>query len=166
MQFGAYCWCSLYVIWGTWLLHSQISDYYELFFLSCFFYRVGVLFSTVFLLIHTGIRSSAHARGEPCLNCLCPRLISAPTISCTPPPSPPPPPPALLPPLARCLVRPTIVYSVPSRASGDTPSAKATVRGEIVGRGPAERDTQPILVWEHRSYINSRGKIVGFLFFF
>lgn len=82
-----------------------------------------------------------------------------------PPPQPSPPPPALLPPLARCLVRPTIVYSVPSRASGDTPSAKATVRGEIVGRGPAERDTQPILVWEHRSYINSRGKIVVFWVF-
>lgn len=117
-------------------------------------------FFSLFSLIHTGIRSSVHARGEPSLNCPCSRLISAPTISCAPLPSPPPPA-ALLPPLARCLVRPTIVYSVPSRASGDTPSAKATVRGEIVGRGPAERDTQSILVWEHRSYISSSWFLSG-----
>lgn len=88
MQFGAYCRCSLYVGRGTWLLHSQISDYYDLFFLSFFFfYSVDVLFFGVFSLIHSGIRISARARGEPCLNCPCSRLISAPTISCAPPPA-------------------------------------------------------------------------------
>ena len=58
--------------------------------------------------------------------------------------------PTLLP-LPLCLVCATIVYSVLSRATGDTPKAKATVRGEIVGRWPAERDTGSILVWESRS---------------
>lgn len=65
-----------------------------------------------------------------------------------PPPHHLPPRPLLLLPLALCLVWSTIVYSVPSRASGDTPRAKATVRGEIVGRGPRERDTGSFLVWE------------------
>lgn len=63
----------------------------------------------------------------------------------------PPPPPALLPPLAHCLVRSTIVYSVPSRASGDTPKAKAAAHGESAGQRPSERDTGSILVWDPAS---------------
>lgn len=66
-------------------------------------------------------------------------------------PTPPPPPPALLPPLAHCLVRSTIVYSVPSRASGDTPNAKAAAHGESAGQRPSERDTGSILVWDPAS---------------
>lgn len=62
-----------------------------------------------------------------------------------------PPPPALLPPLAHCLVRSTIVYSVPSRASGDTPNAKAAAHGVSAGQRPSERDTGSILVWDPAS---------------
>lgn len=72
-----------------------------------------------------------------------------------------PPPPSLLLPLALCLVRSTIVYSVLSRASGDTPKAKATVRGEIVGWGPAEQDTGSILVWERGSCLDKREEVVS-----
>ena len=78
----------------------------------------------------------------------------------SPPPPPPYPPPLLLP-LALCLVRSTIVYSVLSRASGDTPKAKATVRGEIVGWGPAEQDTGSILVWERGSCLDKREEVVS-----
>lgn len=65
-----------------------------------------------------------------------------------------PTPPPLLPPLGRCLVRSTIVYSVVSSASRDTPKAKAMVQGEIVGWWPTERDTGSILVWELGSCLN------------
>lgn len=57
-------------------------------------------------------------------------------------------------PLPLCLVRATIVYSVLSRATRDTPKAKAMVRGETAGRWPAERDTGSILVWDGWSWVD------------
>lgn len=86
--------------------------------------------------------SCSHARARPCV---VHSLIKT-TISC-----PPPPPPALLPPLAHCHGRSTIVHSVPSRASADTPKAKATEHGESAGQRPSERDTGSILVWDAAS---------------
>lgn len=87
--------------------------------------------------------SCSHARAPPCV---VHSLIKTTTIiSC------PPPPPELLPPLAHCLGRSTIVYSVPSRASADTPKAKATEHGESTGQRPSERDTGSILVWDAAS---------------
>lgn len=62
-----------------------------------------------------------------------------------PPPSPaPPPPPVLLPPLAHCLGRSTIVYSVASRASADTPKAKAREQwGGALGSGQVSGTLAP-----------------------
>lgn len=83
-----------------------------------------------------------------------------------PPPSPaPPPPPVLLPPLAHCLGRSTIDYSVASRASADTPKAKAREQGGSAGQRPSERDTGSILVWDavpaRAASARSRGNLHG-----
>lgn len=79
-----------------------------------------------------------------------------------PSPAPPPPPPVLLPPLAHCLGRSTIVYSVASRASTDTPKAKAREQGGALGSGQVSGTLAPFssgtlsLRWLHR---HARGGI-------